>query len=151
MPSGYKYRRHETVIKFLKQESAYDFLGSYKEYKKLYGANSGIKNCDLVGVSNTRIHTWEVKVHGGGNSWGSISYDQAERLLTNHDEMIIVEYDDVKQKVTNIHRFNGKKFVKTYCYFCKNGAINYDYKQSNKRVFSHKVTELLPQARLLFS
>jgi|688.fasta_scaffold1078034_1 hypothetical protein len=143
MPSGQKYERHQRAVEFLTENKKVDWAGSYKEFSVKFGKNSIYKNSDLITLTKDRINSYEIKCHKEGSDWGEISWDQAERLLSN-ENMIIVEDSGIKN-------FSGKLFVEDFCYFTKNGRIHYNYLHQNKRVISHKVTiDKIKAARKLF-
>jgi hypothetical protein len=143
MPSGAKYARHQRAVEFLKETKNADWIGSYKDYSKKYGQKSKYKNSDLILLKGLSVNTFEIKCHIADSDWGEISWDQAERLLSD-ENMIIVEDSEIKE-------FNGNKFVREVCYFTKNGRIHYNYKKQNKRVKTHPVTiDKIVTARKLF-
>ena len=143
MPSGIKYQRHQQAVQFLKENKPVDWAGPYKEFSDKFGKDQKYKNSDLIVISAKKIDSFEIKCHKEGSDWGEISWDQAERLLTD-ENIIIVEDHAVKE-------FQGTKFVGDFCYFTKNGRIHYNYKKQNKRVKTHQVTiEKIVTARKLF-
>jgi hypothetical protein len=143
MPSGIKYQRHQQAVQFLKENKPVDWAGPYKEFADKFGKNQKYKNSDLIAISAKKIDSFEIKCHKEGSDWGEISWDQAERLLTD-ENIIIVEDHAVKE-------FKGTKFVGDFCYFTKNGRIHYNYLKQNKRVKTHQVTiEKIVTARKLF-
>ena len=143
MPRGIKYQRHQQAVQFLKENKPVDWAGPYKEFADKFGKNQKYKNSDLIAISAKKIDSFEIKCHKEGSDWGEISWDQAERLLTD-ENIIIVEDHAVKE-------FKGTKFVGDFCYFTKNGRIHYNYLKQNKRVKTHQVTiEKIVTARKLF-
>ena len=143
MPSGIKYQRHQQAVQFLKENKPVDWAGPYKEFADKFGKDQKYKNSDLIAISAKKIDSFEIKCHKEGSDWGEISWDQAERLLTD-ENIIIVEDHAVKE-------FKGIKFVGDFCYFTKNGRIHYNYLKQNKRVKTHQVTiEKIVTARKLF-
>lgn len=132
MPSGAKYQRHQLAVEFLRENKELEWVGPYKEFSKQFGKNSKYKNSDLIVVTGNVVNSFEVKCHKEGSDWGEISWDQAERLLS-FENMIIVEDNNIKQ-------INGIDFVRDCCYFTKNGRVHYNYLKQNKRVGTHPVT-----------
>ena len=133
MPSGKKYQIHENAVKKLSKNLDFDFIGPYKKYKMLFGADANMKNSDIISVKNQNIESYELKCHKDGSDWGEVSWDQALRLIEK-EKFIIYEYES-----DNIIQMEGKDFIKKYAYFTKNGRIHYNYKKINKRVESHPV------------
>ena len=143
MPSGAKYERHQQAVQYLTENKSVSWVGPYKDFSLTFGKNSKYKNSDLIILTNDVIESFEIKCHKEGTDWGEISWDQAERLLTD-EHMVIVEDSQVK-------KFVGEKFVTDFCYFTKNGRIHYNYLKPNKRVNTHPVTiKKIVTARKLF-
>ena len=144
MPSGNKYQRHQQAVQFLTESKKVDWAGSYKEFADKFGKDQKYKNSDLIVCLGKKIDSFEIKCHKEDLDWGEISWDQAERLLSD-EHIIIVEDNNVKE-------FNGKVFVSNFCYFTKNGRVHYNYLKQNKRVTTHQVTiEKIVNARKLFA
>jgi len=143
MPSGAKYERHQKAVQFLKENKKVEWVGPYKDFASEFGKDQKYKNSDLIILEGKKVESFEIKCHKEGSDWGEISWDQAERLLSG-ENMIIVEDNNVKE-------FKGSKFVDDFCYFTKNGRVHYNYLKQNKRVKTHQVTiEKIVNARKLF-
>jgi hypothetical protein len=131
-------------VQFLIENKKVDWAGSYKEFADKFGKDQKYKNSDLIVLTGKKIDSFEIKCHKEGADWGEISWDQAERLLSSENIIIV---DD-----NNIKEFKGNTFVNDFCYFTKNGRVHYNYLKQNKRVNTHHVTiEKILNARKLFA